>query len=60
MKTRLKEHKSQEFIREDEDLSSKADSVLKILEEFAVRPMTEEDLETILKTQKLVSEIETL
>jgi hypothetical protein len=60
LKTRLKEHKAQEFIREDEDLSSKADGVLKILEEFAIRPMTEDDLEIILKTQKLVSEIETL
>jgi len=60
LKERINNHRSQEFIKNDEDLSSKASRVMLALEEFATRPMTEGDLEMILKTQKLVSEMETL
>ena len=57
LKQSLASHVHMDPINADEEMVSKAEEIVGILENFSTRPIIEEDLEVLLRTQKLVSEI---
>ena len=58
LKSTLSSYKTKDPIVEDPDMKQKAEKIVSILENFSTRPVVEDDLEVVLQTQRLVSEIE--